>query len=221
MSKWIEVNVDDNQWVIIDGRPWRIGEEIACGMGSFVLRDTPKAGLHAVRLSGSKRFTYSVKLRRPGRYRLGAEYGFRVKPPEEETDPIKRVLREMEIPLSHLSYRQEVRWGKVLSWSTRRFESLEFFGAKREIRPQDDGCCQYLVQLPPAACIVVLRVEDNWEPRSQWRLADIVVDKACQPATLRKALAEAGEFLRLQRQPTDWDLYRSTRGEGMAPRSVW
>ncbi len=102
MACWITLKKEGNQVFFADDTPFVVGQRVGMGLGKIELRNTPKAGLHVVRFSGSGHFSYSLKLTRDGEYRLGPNRGHRVVTPSEETDPIKRVLREMEIPVSKL-----------------------------------------------------------------------------------------------------------------------
>jgi hypothetical protein len=83
-------------------QPMRIGEEVPMGFGSIVLRDSPKKGLHIIRLSGEGHPRYTLRLRREGKYRLGPDYGGRVISAAEERHPIKRVLRLLELGVHRL-----------------------------------------------------------------------------------------------------------------------
>ncbi len=103
MAKYIDVNVSANGAVeFMNNVPFNVGQNVKLGLGSIELRKTQKAGLHVVRLSSSGHFKYSLKLNREGRFRLGPDHGYRVVSPEEEKDPIKKVLREMNLPISKL-----------------------------------------------------------------------------------------------------------------------
>lgn len=102
MAKWTEIQKQGVEVRFVDGTPFAVGQQVSMGLGSIELRNTQKAGLHVVRLSGSGHFKYSLKLSRDGNYRLGPDRGHRVVTPSEEADPIKRTLREMEIPVSNL-----------------------------------------------------------------------------------------------------------------------
>lgn len=115
MARWIEVEVYDGQGVVLrngfllmgyapikEGTALPMDTPIGMGVGSIELRNTPKMGLHIARFSGGGRFVYSLRLWPGSRYRLGPDRGHRVVPPREEKDPIKRVLRELDIPVSRL-----------------------------------------------------------------------------------------------------------------------
>lgn len=102
MARWITIEKSGNAVRFEDGTPFTVGQRVSMGLGSIELRDTKKAGLHVVRLSSNGHFSYSFKLKRDGQYRLGPNRGHRVVTAAEETDPIKRVLREMDIPVSKL-----------------------------------------------------------------------------------------------------------------------
>ncbi len=107
MSIWKEVQKNGNE-VRIDGTPFAVGQRVPMGLGSIELRYTQETGFHVVRFSQSGYIKYSLRLSRDGeRYRLGPEYGHRIITPSEETDPIKRILREMDIPVSRLERTSE------------------------------------------------------------------------------------------------------------------
>jgi hypothetical protein len=55
-----------------------------------------------VRCSGSGQVQYRFRFAGDGEYRAGPEFAHRVKSPEEERDPIKRVLREVGVPVSKI-----------------------------------------------------------------------------------------------------------------------
>lgn len=114
MSQMIELAVKSGKVSMKDGNEIAVGQIIKVGLGSFELRKTQKAGLHMVRFSGNNNFIYTQSLNSDGRYRLGAKYGFRVTEVEEEPDPIKKVLRTMDIPVSHLVVMKE---GEIFSFS--------------------------------------------------------------------------------------------------------
>lgn len=116
MAKYIDIQKStDGAVSIVDNKTFSVGQSVSMGLGSIELRNTKKAGLHIVRLSSNGHFKYSLRLTRDGRYRLGPNGGYRVVPPEEEKDPIKRVLREMDIPMSKL---QRMSKDEVLKIST-------------------------------------------------------------------------------------------------------
>lgn len=102
MSRWVEITKDGDQVQFDDGRAFEIGQNVRLGLGSIELRKTAKAGLHLARFSGRGNFTYALRLNRDGKYRIGAHRGHRVVSPSEETDPIKKILRELNIPVSIL-----------------------------------------------------------------------------------------------------------------------
>lgn len=97
-----------------------VGVRYPMGLGEIELRDTKKAGLHIVRFSMSGRFVYTLKLDQDGEYRLGSQFGHRVKTSREETDPITRVFRELEIPVSRLRLRKMTEGEGVLPDATSR-----------------------------------------------------------------------------------------------------
>ncbi len=106
MAKYTDITVSASGAVTIVNNgieaPFNVGQNIKMGLGSIELRKTQKAGLHVVRLSSGGHFKYSLKLNREGTFRLGPDHGYRVVAPEEEKDPIKKILREMNLPISKL-----------------------------------------------------------------------------------------------------------------------
>jgi len=104
MAKWTEVFFTKGRvsWDKEGNYPLEEGIRYPLGLGSIELRETPRAGLHIVRWSSRGHFNYALKLKKEGAYKLGPSYGHRVIPPDEEQDPIKRVLRKYNIPISHL-----------------------------------------------------------------------------------------------------------------------
>lgn len=102
MAKWITITKSGADVRLKDGSRWTLGEKVNVGAGAFELRETKKAGLHVVRFSGRGNYRYHIKLGRDGQYRLGAHRGHRIVPATEEKDPIKRILREMDLPVSIL-----------------------------------------------------------------------------------------------------------------------
>jgi hypothetical protein len=93
MAKIVDM-VFDGESLYLNGDLLQAGDQFALGLGSIEYRDTRKAGKHLVRFSGSGKFSYTLKLRQPGTYRMGARYGHRIKRAEEEPDPVRRLLRE-------------------------------------------------------------------------------------------------------------------------------
>lgn len=105
MSTKVNINVDVLKKIVTVGeKTYGVGESFSYGssMGSWKILDTPKKGFHIVRLSGSGGFKYAMIPKISGAYMLGPDYGHRVMDPSEEADPIKRILRELGIPVSIL-----------------------------------------------------------------------------------------------------------------------
>jgi len=110
MSAIADVNVDVLKKTVTSGeKTYDVGETFSYGssMGKWKLLDTPKKGFHIVRLSSSGGFKYALVPKISGKYMLGPDYGHRVMDPSEETDPIKRILRELGIPVSILQLASE------------------------------------------------------------------------------------------------------------------
>ncbi len=94
----------------------------ASGIGYFKLSEDGKT---ITRFSGSGRKSWSYTFKKPGEYRVGPRYAHRVIKPEDEPDPIKKVLREEKVGLS------KVRWMK----KDEILESFEFFCDIRRAYP--------------------------------------------------------------------------------------
>ena len=102
MAKLFEVEKKGDQ-ILVEGSPMRVGESRSMGIGRIFLR--AKGGFYyMVRVGGSGVTKYTIGLKRDGAYRLGPDYGHRIRSPEEEIDPIRRVLRQKGISFS------KVRW---------------------------------------------------------------------------------------------------------------
>ncbi len=105
MSKWIEVQVkNQNVTFTNNGNTLPLWQSVSMGLGSIELRKTQKAGLHIARFSKNGNFTYSIRLKQDGTYRLGPERGHRVIPPSEEKDPFKRILRMLDLPVNSIEW---------------------------------------------------------------------------------------------------------------------
>lgn len=104
MSKWYEVEVKENGEVFFSGEisPMAAGEFRPTGLGKIQLRNTKKAGLHIVRFSSGGNFVYSHRLRPENKYRFGPRWAHRIKAVEEERDPIKKIFRLLDLPISLL-----------------------------------------------------------------------------------------------------------------------
>ena len=209
MARWITLNKKEGDQVFFaDGTPFAVGQRARMGLGEIELRNTKKAGLHVVRLSGSGHFSYSLKLTREGEYRLGPSYGHRVRTPEEETDPIKRILREMGIPISQLRRMEE---GEPLEtseyscdiWrayphgtSTHRWET----DGKIEVVTEDRRSMRHVNQYCGDEISRTVRIREATYAISSGsyvqmnsaivtRLWEVVVWPNCDPTTLANALA--------------------------------
>jgi hypothetical protein len=75
------------------------GQEYSIGVGCVVLQLNP---MRIVRYSSHGNKVYEIKLSRNGTYRFGPSFGHYVKEASAEKDPILRVLRERNIPISVL-----------------------------------------------------------------------------------------------------------------------
>lgn len=102
MAKWITIEKRGAKVFYGDGNEFTVGTSVKVGVGSVELRQTLEAGLHVVRLSGTGRFSYVLRLTKDGEYRLGPKFGHRVKEAVKENDPIRRVLRLADVPVGVL-----------------------------------------------------------------------------------------------------------------------
>jgi hypothetical protein len=181
-----------------------VGDSVKSGIGSIELRKTQRAGLHMVRLSGSGGFNYSLPLHRDGTYRMGPSWGHRVKEATEESDPIKRVLREMGIPVSVLKKGEEQPLSVSSRWydnhhcpngraTTRWVTDGNTSEAREEILEQASGyfngggCYHYTISGATYA-IQVSGGQVHSRSRED-RPATIVVWPGCDPKKLGDALA--------------------------------
>lgn len=99
----IEIVVENKRVSIKHGREeLSVGQTYPAGFGSIQLRDTPRNGLHVVKLTCNGNYVYSLRLICDGTYRIGPRFGHRVVDPAEEPDPIRRVLREYDVPVTNL-----------------------------------------------------------------------------------------------------------------------
>lgn len=208
MSIWKTIEKSGDVVTLEGGTPFSVGQKISMGLGSIELRNTPKAGLHVVRFSGSGHFTYSIRLTRDGQYRLGSGRGHRVVPSKEEADPIKRILRELDIPVSILE-RTDVavlevdeRWydnqccpngRNTHNWVTDNYRGKSMISS--EVLEEAHGCfsgggrCSITIE----GVTYAIRVDSGrYMGGSSWhRPGKVVVWPNCDPAKLGDALAAA------------------------------
>ena len=203
MSEIATITYDGNTVTFADGTMWSIGETVPCGMGSLELRHTKRAGLHIVRLSGSGGFSYSVRLRQSGEYRFGPSYGHRVKTPAEEKDPIRRVLRELDLGVKILMretaesifvsehyadlFRAYPEGSTAWRWFTDG--DLSRVSEEQSWRSQHAQEIDRMVEITGATYAV--RIEDRVMRgfnNVQTRIVEILVWEDCDPAVLRNAL---------------------------------
>lgn len=101
MSKIGTVEYSNNT-VTMSGEEMVVGQPVKLGLGKLELQKNERGKLQIARFSNSGQFQYAVKLNRDGQYRFGPRFGHYVKPSRKERDPIKRILRDMNIPVSNL-----------------------------------------------------------------------------------------------------------------------
>jgi len=101
-----ELYLADDGKVYFGGREISVGTEIPHHNGFLVLKYARGQKLHVDRMKRNpKAWVYGVTLHRTGRYRFGSENGARVMDPHDEKDPLKRVLRELDIRCSKRNFR--------------------------------------------------------------------------------------------------------------------
>ncbi|MCX6703801.1 MAG: hypothetical protein NTV02_03910 [Candidatus Zambryskibacteria bacterium] len=87
--------------VLMNGEEVKYAFHYPVGMGTFFFlrgEECPSV----VRFSRTGNQTYHLQMIKDGEYILSSESGRRVKPASEEADPIRRVLRLCEVPLSNI-----------------------------------------------------------------------------------------------------------------------
>ena len=100
MSSYITVVFRDGK-IFHNDSPIHLGEQIDCGMGTVKFFTRPSA-TEVVRYSKSGREMYRKKFTRDGEWRIGAKKMYRVIQPEEETDPLRRLVRLAKLPIKIL-----------------------------------------------------------------------------------------------------------------------
>lgn len=117
----------------------RPGEEMAFGVGYLQVYRNSGGRISVRRLSGSRSVTYTVTLVPGETYRLGPRYGHRVRRPDEEKDPILRVLREESVPVSRLVRMGE---GEDLEYVERLRDVARFSSPASMTRWHSDGVAE-------------------------------------------------------------------------------
>jgi hypothetical protein len=79
----------------------RLGDIVSMGQGTIQLRHNGQ--FEIIRRSKDGDVTYRIVLEREGDYLLGPNHGLFLLPWREEQDPLKRLLRRLEIPFGHVS----------------------------------------------------------------------------------------------------------------------
>lgn len=93
--------------IYLCGEPIYIDDSIHIdGIGQLELRETPKAGLHLVVFKDDL-FKYSLPLIRDGEYKIGKDFGHRIKGEEDKKKILKNLLRKLNIPINVLKFNLE------------------------------------------------------------------------------------------------------------------
>lgn len=101
MSQYITIEKQENDVRFADGVPFEVGQVRDLGVGKITLRQTDD-GLFLTRFTGKGNHQFTTALDRDGRWLVGPYNCRWQKPWQEEVDPLLRVMRRYEIPLSHL-----------------------------------------------------------------------------------------------------------------------
>jgi hypothetical protein len=103
MRQWIEIKADEDSVRVKNNEKITIDQFIFSEDGSkWQLRNTPSCGLHICKFSKDNDYLYTVQLKPGYTYKLGPSYGHRLITPEEEKDPVKRVLRKHNVSINRL-----------------------------------------------------------------------------------------------------------------------
>ena len=103
-DKWIKLSVSKDMAVFADNKEFGEDSLLEHNGKTTTIRNTPHAGLHAVTIDSDGEFLYKTSLCRPGTYYLGPDYGYRKVLPEEEPCKLKRLLREVGLPIDLIEY---------------------------------------------------------------------------------------------------------------------
>lgn len=101
--KWITLHHTNGRVMYLgrDLTPDPNNKQLPHGDGFLQIRLTSEGKLHVERMKGTPADrVYGVTLQREGRYQFGLNFGSRIKEPEDEKDPLKRVLLELNLPIS-------------------------------------------------------------------------------------------------------------------------
>lgn len=190
-----------------------IGESIGMGNGSLRITWNEKDGIVAVRENASGEHVYDQPIREGREYRFGPFFAHKVVGAEEESDPIKAVLRGFDIPIGRLEYFgkgddislrlhcyvEEMDYRDGYSSAVglglkKTHETVFTDGAIRERSSEDVsfgyGYYDDIVIAGAEVVITARRFQFEDDPESHF-LNQVMICEKCSPDTLRKYLAEA------------------------------
>lgn len=114
MSQYITIEKQENDVRFADGVSFEVGQVRQLGVGNITLRQAEDGSLTLSRFTGKGNHQYTQTLDRDGMWLVGPYNCQWQKPWQEEIDPLLRVMRRFEIPLSHL---RRMSAGQVLKVS--------------------------------------------------------------------------------------------------------
>jgi len=106
MAQWMDIQISNGQ-VLFNGKPVADGETFNLGLGSIRLFFPRDQVVQVVRYSNTGREKYRRNIYCNGNWRIGADRIYRVIDPEEETDPFRKLLRQMKLPVAMLHHHEE------------------------------------------------------------------------------------------------------------------
>lgn len=222
---------DPNPKLLVTGRGFRkimeLGQSIPMGRGRLEYYKSEDGKLMLRRLSTNGNETWPpLALHVCGRYKVGSKFAHYVVGSEEETDPIKRILREMEIPIKTL---RPFEGSLELELSTSGPQTCEWHYSHHEAYFTDGQATDnmteryyrqgYSALIKDATCVVVVRNETEpvwsqteYDKVNRTRETDVVVKvyvtNNCKPEKLREILNEADKSFpfRISSLLSEWGL---------------
>lgn len=201
--------------LLISGRGFRRlmepGDSIPMGRGrlNFISED---GKLFLERKTVSSRGGWKLCLHTAGRYKVGSRRGHYVKPAELELDPLKKVLREMEIPIKALrpfegDVKLELQTSvKTCSWHEGVHEGYFTDGFSTDDMAERYFDQAYTAKINDAKCVVVVREVSGpvWSQteehvvdwtRTTHDVVRILASNDCTPELLQATLHEANKSM--------------------------
>lgn len=199
----------------------KLDETVTMGQGSLTLKKSFSCSAHqveAVRKGAKGRTTYSLIMGLGERYKVGTKFGHRVKPPEEENDPIKRILRKFNIPVGDPKVFEGAveRYLDVMNCESESvycpgagdyWDNWEYKWVIKHDEVFADGDIEgeeeidFLLYyggsftISNASVIVICHIRQvEEEPEQRW-ISEILIKDGCDPEVLKRQLIEAQSFL--------------------------